>query len=595
MIYQYAKTTTYVLISFILLVSISCKEKHASSGNDTTSDDSTESNERRKNGSYQSSARDSWKQLHSPPGYTKNLAELISADDRILYFYSDFGNIGKQMYLNRPENWNDLEIYREFRNELARELRRESPETKAFVNNILNDGLKNGTVIGSLGLQSTIVGILQLAEGGPEEFLQVADLDMVVKSNIVKNIGKLPPEAEIYFSEKPNKYGFYTFRERESDLTFAYKNDIFLITSQRESYAGKGYSNHLGKSPFYKDLIKSQNTLLLTLPGEIKTLLNFAAKKEFAEAPDEIPMADIKYLVEDVIEDFEKIIARTEISDDEVKSSVSIFFDPEGNYGKLFTRNCRGKGSNPPLRYVSPSGEPLIYAVGDICVNDLQAVIEEYMSEFIESLQEELDRSPVDFDEKSVGELLEEIDGRYAFAIEDVDSRGGVNLLSGFIGLKDGVIKENIETFIMPELFRGAVIESNFYRIDDLERELGRMFISIEDDGIYILAGQRSSAKELKRMINGRWKKVSSSSNDGYGFFDFAEFRKSIPQEDFLGEDEIFMEIIDNLEFTTNNNLGNGVAEVSATVNFDSNQTGFDGPILWQLIQLMDYYDAFDF
>lgn len=593
MIYQYAKTTTYVLISFILLVSISCKEKHASSENTTSPEEGTV------NPSYQSNASDSWKSSYSAPGYTRELAELISADERIFYFYSDFGNIGKEMYLNRPENWNNLKTYREFRNELARELRRESPETKAFVNNILNDGLKKGTVMGSLGLQNGILGLaaslMELAEDGPEGFLPVVDFDLVVKSNIVENIGKLPPEAEIDFSEKPNNYGFYTFRERESDLTFAYKNDIFLITTKREKDAGKSNSDHLGKSPFYKDLIKSQNTLILTLPGDAKKLLNLGAKFAFAEAPNEIPMAGIKYLVEDFIEDFEKIIVRAEISDDKIKSSYSVFFNPKGNYGKLFTQNCPGEESNPPLRYVSPSGEPLIYAVGDICVNDLQAVIEEYMSEFIETLQEELDRSPLDFDEKSVGELLEEIDGRYAFAIEDVDSRGGVNLLSGFIGLKDGVIKENIETFIMPELFRGAVIESNFYRIDDLERELGRMFISIEDDGIYILAGQRSSAKELKRMINRGWKKVSSSSNDGYGFFDFAEFRKSIPQEDFLGEDEIFMEIIDNLEFTTNNNLGNGVAEVSATVNFDSNQTGFDGPILWQLIQLMDYYDAFDF
>ena len=86
-----------------------------------------------------------------------------------------------------------------------------------------------------------------------------------------------------------------------------------------------------------------------------------------------------------------------------------------------------------------------MYAVGDLCMGDDVAVFEEYLEGFSNALfYDESNMSIEDFFGKGLSDIVEELDGRYAFTIEDADTRR-INFITCFVGLKNGVLKEKIE------------------------------------------------------------------------------------------------------------------------------------------------------
>ena len=139
----------------------------------------------------------------------------------------------------------------------------------------------------------------------------------------------------------------------------------------------------------------------------------------FKELPDYYPTDGLEYLLEDAIEAYDKTIARAAIQDKNWSLSLSSGWDVNSSYGKLLSKGCQGEESNPPLNLVSPSGKPLMYAVGDLCIGDDVAVFEEYLEGFINALfYDESNMSIEDFFGKGLSDIVEELDGRYAFAID---------------------------------------------------------------------------------------------------------------------------------------------------------------------------------
>ena len=577
-----------MLLGLFVLMSISCKPDSTSS-NDKPKDSASDSSDNNTLKVSQATTRTS---SYKAPSSIKKLSKLVVEEDRLLYFYSDLGSVGEQMYLDKPEEWiSSFEELEEIHENFENELKDESKEVKDFVSAVLEDGLENGAVMGSVGIENNLMSIaatlLEMEESGfddsPETIFSFLNLDIAIQSNLVKHLPGLMKEEGISFSPKANKYGFYTIREQ--GLTIGHKGDLVILTTEKEQNAGKPFSNSTQNSKqLYNELVQAQNTLILAIPEDVKPLLSMATEIAFKELPYYYPTDGLEYLLEDVINAYQKTIARAEILDNDLHLSLSSHWDTESTYGQLLANSCKRENNNPPLNLVSPSGKPLIYAVGDLCMEDDAAIFEEYLEDFIEAMvYDETYMSMTDFFGKSWSEIIPELDGRYAFAIEDVDSRG-INFASGFIGLKDGVLKDKLEEF-MPILLL-ADNSSKYYMMDDLEG-IEKMYVSLEDDGIYMVGGSAASEEMLKRMIDGKWKKAPSVKHDGYAHIDYAQILKTA---DVFGEMERELQTLLNLskdmELTLDEGRSEGKAEVSLTLNFDDKATGYKGPILWQFVQL---------
>ena len=539
---------------------------------------------------------------NDPEESTTSLAKLISTEDRILYFYSDLGSLGKQMNLNKPEEWiSSFDELEYILDNSMDELEDENDEVKNFVSVVLEDGLENGTIMGSVGVQNDFMSIISSAmefrERGfnysPEVILPLLSFDIAVQSTLIENLSSILLEEEIGlgFSSEPNKYGFFTLRE--DGITLARKDDIILITTQKERNAGKVSSDPLSNdSELYADLVGAQNTLIFTIPEDVKPLLSMATEIFLEELPDYYPTDGLEYLLEDAIEAYDKTTARAAIQDNNWSLSLSSVWDANSPYGKLLSKGCQGKESNPPLNLVSPSGKPLMYAVGDLCMGDDAAVFEEYLEGFINALvYDKRNFNIEDFFGKGLSDIVEELDGRYAFAIEDADSRG-INLITCFVGLQNGVLKEKLEEIFsinasgIPMTKTGA----NQYILEDLQ-DIEKMYVSLEDDGIYIVGGSASSEETLERMIDGKWKNVGNSGHDGYGYIGANKLFKSTDLFDIpIEEVHIMMRLLEGLTMTLDEGRKEGAAEVSLDLSFSDKASGYDGPILWQMLRLTEEF-----
>ena len=261
------------------------------------------------------------------------------------------------MNLNKPEEWiSSFEELEYILDNSMDELEDANDEVKDFVSKVLEDGLENGTVMGSVGIQNNLMSIISSAlefgergfDDSPEAILSFISFDVAVQSTLIEKLpSTLLEEIGLAFSSEPNKYGYYTLREE--GITVAYKDDIILLTTQKERNAGKVSSDPLSNdSELYTDLVSAQNTLIFTIPEDVKPLLSMATEYLFKELPDYYPTDGLEYLLEDAIEAYDKTIARAAIQDKNWSLSLSSGWDVNSSYGKLLSKGCQGEESNPP-------------------------------------------------------------------------------------------------------------------------------------------------------------------------------------------------------------------------------------------------------
>ena len=88
---------------------------------------------------------------------------------------------------------------------------------------------------------------------------------------------------------------------------------------------------------------------------------------------------------------------------------------------------------------------------------------------------------------------------------------------------------------------------SNHYILEELE-DIEKMYVSLEDDGIYIVGGSSSSEEMLERKDRRKWKNVGTSGREGYGYIDFNKLIKSTDLYDAPDEEvRIMMRLLEGL------------------------------------------------